>query len=103
MMLYRTIRRPHTWLLGLLSLVILGIISACSPHPTILTNSLASTKSVPKNNGPKAFEFNMVPFSPAIKACLPHAKGHVEITPGVNNDELKINVSGLAPNTGFAL
>jgi len=102
-MLYRTIRRPRIWLLGLLSLVTLGIISACSPNPTILTNSLAPTNNVLKSNSAKAFEFNMVPSSPAIKACLPNAKGHVDITPGVNNDELKISVSGLAPNTGFAL
>lgn len=98
----RTIRVFHAGLLGLLSVVALGIMSACTPHPMTLTNSLVSVHNALKSNHVQAFKFDMIP-SPGIKACLPHATGHVTIEPESLNDELEIRVIGLAPNTGYDL
>jgi hypothetical protein len=55
------------------------------------------------NSAQKEFEFNMVPSSPAIKACLPNARAEVEITRGKVNQLMEVKVKGLVPNTGFAL
>ena len=51
----------------------------------------------------KKFEFNMVPSSAAISACLPQASGEVTIETGDFNDKMTVQVSGLAPNTGYDL
>ena len=53
--------------------------------------------------GEKKFEFNMVPSSAAISACLPQASGEVTIETGDLNDKMEVQVSGLAPNTGYDL
>jgi hypothetical protein len=53
--------------------------------------------------GEKKFEFNMVPSSAAIGACLPQASGEVTIETGDLNDKMEVEVSGLAPNTGYDL
>src|SRR6266542_105002 len=53
--------------------------------------------------GEKKFEFNMVPSSAAISACLPQASGEVTIETGDFNDKMEVRVSGLAPNTGYDL
>jgi hypothetical protein len=53
--------------------------------------------------GENTFEFNMVPSSAAISACLPHASGEVTIETGDLNDKMVVHVSGLAPNTGYDL
>jgi hypothetical protein len=53
--------------------------------------------------GEKKFEFNMVPSSAAIGACLPQASGEVTIETGDLNDRMEVRVSGLAPNTGYDL
>jgi hypothetical protein len=53
--------------------------------------------------GEKKFEFNMVPSSAAIGACLPQASGEVTIETGDLNDKMEVRVSGLAPNTGYDL
>src|SRR5438093_12533966 len=53
--------------------------------------------------GEKKFEFNMVPSSAAISACLPQASGEVTIETGDLNDQMVVHVSGLAPNTGYDL
>src|SRR5207244_587694 len=50
-----------------------------------------------------SFKFTLVPSSPAIKACLPHARAEVEITRGKVNQLMEVQVKGLVPNTGFAL
>jgi hypothetical protein len=47
--------------------------------------------------------FDMVPATPAIRACLPDAKGTVTIKKWEVNDELTLDVVGLARNTGYAL
>jgi hypothetical protein len=49
------------------------------------------------------FDFNLV-ASPGIKMnCLPNARGEASITPGKLNDEMEVEVKGLAPNTGYDL
>ena len=53
--------------------------------------------------GEKKFEFNMVPSSAAISACLPQASGEVTIETGDFNDKMEVRVRGLAPNTGYDL
>lgn len=97
------LRVSKAWLMGIAVLAGLALLSACAPNPALLTNSLshpASTRqSVQKAN---SVQFDMIP-SPGINACLPKARGHVEITPGKLNDEMKVSVTGLAPNTEYDL
>jgi hypothetical protein len=50
----------------------------------------------------KSFSFALDP-SAAVTTCLPHAKGHVTITPNKLNDIMKVSVSGMPPNAGFDL
>jgi hypothetical protein len=96
---------PSGWLKGglfsVFSLIALAVLSACAMNPAALTNSLGGAlhNSQAKSN---SFSFSLVP-SPGIKACLPHARGRVTITPEDLNDEMDISVSGLAPNTGYDL
>src|SRR5436190_23355365 len=98
-----SLRLSTKWLLGIISVAALALLSACGPNPALLTNSLSNPASSQQSvQHANRVQFDMIP-SPGIKACLPYAKGHVTVTPGVGNDELKINVSGLAPNAGFAL
>ena len=49
-----------------------------------------------------SFKFNLVP-SPNIAACLPDASGKVTITPGKQNDVMKVSISGMPANAGFDL
>jgi hypothetical protein len=49
-----------------------------------------------------SFTFNLVP-SPNITGCLPDAGGKVTITPGGENDTMKISISGMPANAGFDL
>jgi hypothetical protein len=49
-----------------------------------------------------SFSFALVP-SPNIAACLPHASGEVTITPGEQNDVMKVSISGMPANAGFDL
>jgi hypothetical protein len=49
-----------------------------------------------------SYTFALVP-SPNIAACLPHASGTVTITPGKQNDVMKISTSGMPANAGFDL
>src|SRR5580704_11651717 len=48
------------------------------------------------------FTFSLVP-SPNIAACLPKASGTVTITPGKQNDVMKVSISGMPANAGFDL
>jgi hypothetical protein len=49
-----------------------------------------------------AFSFSLVP-SPNIAACLPNAAGKVTITPGGQNDAMKVSISGMPAHAGFDL
>ncbi len=80
------------------ALVLMG---AKAAGASSLSDSLSQSNS--KANAPLGtFTFHLVP-SPNIAACLPKAKGTVTITPNSLNDTMKVNVSGLAPNTGYDL
>jgi hypothetical protein len=50
-----------------------------------------------------SFSFALQPSSAAISACLPNAKGHVTITPGAQNDTMKVSLKGMPANKGFDL
>lgn len=51
----------------------------------------------------QTFSFKLVPSSPAIKACLPHASGRATITTGRLNDRMKVSISGMPRGAGFDL
>ena len=89
------------WLFALFSLATIAALSACSVNPSAYANSLsgASQKKAPASH---SFSFKMI-ASPGISACLPKAQGDVTITPGSLNDEMRVSVSGLVPNTEYDL
>ncbi len=94
-------RLSKGWLFAMFSLAAIAILSACSVNPAAYANSLSgATQSQAKASN--SFSFNMI-ASPGINACLPKARGNVTITPGSLNDEMKVSVSGLVPNTGYDL
>ena len=80
----------------------LVLMSAKAAGASSLSNSLDQSNSNANAQLSSPFTFSMVP-SPNISACLPKAKGTVTITPNSLNDTMKVNVSGLAPNTGYDL
>jgi hypothetical protein len=49
-----------------------------------------------------SYSFALVP-SPNIAACLPEASGKVTITPGGQNDAMKVSISGMPAHAGFDL
>lgn len=105
-MVLSRLHRSKIFVLGVFSLVVLGILSACSGNPASYADSLSAAtqgstagKNASTNN---SFSFHLVP-SPGIKACLPHASGNVTVKPGSLNDEMRVSVSGLAPNTEYDL
>lgn len=49
-----------------------------------------------------SYSFNLVP-SPNIASCLPDASGKVTITPGAENDTMKVSISGMPAHAGFDL
>lgn len=86
------------WLKGspllVLALVALAACGTTGAVPTSTTDVNADTSG--------GFHFNLV-ASPGIAACLPHASGKAVIVKGDLNDLLVVNVSGLAPKTGYDL
>jgi hypothetical protein len=50
----------------------------------------------------RSFSFALV-ASPGIKACLPHARGHVTITPHDKNDTMKVTIAGMPKGSDFDL
>jgi hypothetical protein len=50
----------------------------------------------------KSFTFRLVP-SAGIKACLPHARGKVTITPGKQNDTMTVSIHGMPRGAEFDL
>jgi hypothetical protein len=66
-----------------------------------LTAASATSSPTPQqSSGP--FSFALQP-SPNIAACLPHAGGRVTITPGSQNDRMRVSVHGMPRNAGFDL
>ena len=84
--------------MGVLGLLVLLTLAACGTNSG--DDPGANNPVTPqKTNG---FTFNLVP-SPNITKCLPHAGGSVTIVPNDLNDLMMVNVTGLAPNTGYDL
>jgi hypothetical protein len=100
-------RLSKGWVFTLFSLALIAALSACATNPSnyASTTSITGTASLSdalNTNTSNSFSFAMVP-SPGIKACLRYAAGYVTITPNSLNDDMKVRVSGLAPNTGYDL
>ena len=66
-----------------------------------LTTASAAPVTGARTSGP--FTFRLVPSSPAIKSCLPHAGGLVTIVPGSQNDTLDVSIFGMPRNSDFDL
>lgn len=100
--LWNSFKKP-LFFTSFLSLLVL--LSACSNQPTSdvpATDLLNQQISQQQQASGKSFSFSLTP-SPGITSCLPHASGKVTITPQGANDEMKVNVSGLAPKTEYDL
>ena len=83
------LKRSPLFVLALLALAACGTTTPASPAEVNADTS-------------GGFHFNLV-ASPGITACLPHASGKAVIVKGDLNDLLVVNVSGLAPKTGYDL
>lgn len=98
-------RKFRLLFIGILSSLALVFMSACSMNPGALSNGLNTSSTASQNTvapAHRSVSFKMI-ASPGIKACLPHARATVEITPDSLNDEMEVHVYGLAPNTGYDL
>jgi hypothetical protein len=62
----------------------------------------ASAASAGPAGHDSSYSFKLVP-SPNIASCLPNASGKVTITPGSENDTMKISISGMPAHAGFDL
>lgn len=84
----------------------LGAVAAGSALAVSLSLSAASAAPVTPAaaaSGNGSFSFNLVPSSPAVKACVPHLRAYVTITPGTQNDVMQIHLSGAPANAAFDL
>jgi hypothetical protein len=63
----------------------------------------AATQAPARSAAASSFSFALKPSSAAISACLPHAGGHVTITPGALNDTMTVSLHGMPANAGFDL
>lgn len=78
----------------------LGSIGLAAAALSVGLSSAGASPTAPR--GDDGFTFKLVP-SPGIKACVPHAAGHVKITTGKLNDTMTVWVSGFPKNIGFDL
>jgi len=67
-----------------------------------LTAASATPTAAAKAHASSSYSFALVP-SPNIAACLPDASGEVTITPGNENDVMKVSISGMPAHAGFDL
>jgi hypothetical protein len=65
--------------------------------------AIGLTASASATTVSKTFSFALVPSSPAIISCLPHASGHVTITTGNLNDTMTVTIKGMPANRDFDL
>src|SRR5215472_5149535 len=80
---------------GLGSTAVAGILAASvGLTPAAATSTAAQQAS--------SFTFALVP-SPNIAACLPNARGTVTITPGRQNDTMKVSIHPMPKNPRFHL
>ena len=87
-------RRALTWATA-------GLAAAAAASALSLTAASAAPVTGARTSGP--FTFRLVPSSPAIKSCLPHAGGLVTITPGSQNDTMDVSISGMPRDADFDL
>jgi hypothetical protein len=87
-------RRAVTWATA--GLAVTAVAGALS-----LTAASAAPVTSARHSG--AFTFGLVPSSPAIKSCLPHAGGRVTIIPGAQNDTMEVSIFGMPRNAEFDL
>ena len=73
------------------------------PWPSALSLTAASAAPVTSARHSGAFTFGLVPSSPSIKSCLPHAGGRVTIIPGSQNDTMEVTIFGMPRNAEFDL
>ncbi len=75
----------------------LGVLLVNTVVPSLSSQAASPTLAT------KKFEFKLV-ASPGIQTnCLPHARGEATIVRDKLNDQLTVEVNGLAPNTGYDL
>jgi hypothetical protein len=88
-------RRAFTWTTA-------GVAAAALAGALAMSVTPASAAPRTAASDDHSFSFKLVP-SPGIKACLPHAGGNVTITPGKQNDTMKVWIHGMPKNAEFDL
>ena len=68
-----------------------------------LSLTAASAAPVTGHSAERPFTFALQASSPAIKTCLPHARGVVTIIPGSQNDLMNVTITGMPKNAEFDL
>jgi hypothetical protein len=95
-----TIKHLSRRSLGAAAVAAAGAALAMSLGLTAAMASPVTSVSAASSHG--SFTFALVP-SPGIKACLPHAGGFATITPGSQNDLMRVTIFGMPRNAGFDL
>src|SRR5260370_9662520 len=83
---------------SIFGLLVIGLLAGCGNYD--LNNKQTQDLAA---NAPQAFNFPVVPASPAIQKCLPNAHGEAAIIPDSLNDTMTFKVSGLAPKQKYTL
>jgi hypothetical protein len=78
----------------------LGVMALAGALAMSLSSTGASAAATAHHDS--SFSFSLVP-APNIASCLPKASGKVTITPGKQNDIMKVSISGMPANAGFDL
>jgi hypothetical protein len=87
-------RRAVTWAAA-------GAAAVAAASALSLTAASAAPATSASTSGPVTFA--MVPSSPAIQSCLPHAHGVVTIIPGSQNDLMNVIITGMPAHAEFDL
>jgi hypothetical protein len=87
-------RRAVTWAAA-------GAAAVAAAGALSLTAASAAPVTTASSSGP--FTFALVPSSPAIQSCLPHARGVVTIIPGSQNDLMNVTITGMPKHAEFDL
>jgi hypothetical protein len=91
--------RKRVWTKAAIGLSSIGLAGAAALSIGLTSAGAAPTAPAKHDD---SFSFKLVP-SAGIKACIPHAGGHVKITPGHLNDTMQVWVTGMPKNIGFDL
>src|SRR5579884_1820513 len=95
-------------LLGIMSLLAVGMLAACGgydPNTAQSSSAVAAPQTTAQggSGGNKSISFPVVPAAAAIQKCLPHARGEATILPDELNDTMKFQVYNLAPKQKYTL